>query len=166
MHLRESKKSNLVVFGLSALVPEEESLQLEEVLANLFETTGVKLRPKEDFEIIRKKPLFIRFANQDNRDCILQNSWKLKKIVEYKNISISPDLTRKQLEEEAELKEEVEKRNKFMKENNPEEAKHFFWKLAGLKGQRYLEKVEERNQERKKSLKKTMRYRKAKNKER
>ena len=67
--------------------------------------------------------------------------------MEYKKISISPDLTRKQLEEEAELKEEVEKRNKLMKENNPEEAKHFVWKLAGLKGQRYLEKVEERNQE-------------------
>ncbi len=157
MQLRESKKLNLVVDGLSALVPEGESLQLEEALANLFETTGVKLRPKKDFEIIRKQPLIIRFANQDNRDCILRNSWKLKKIVEYKNIFISPGLTRMQREEEAELKEEVEKRNKLMRENNPEEAKHFFWKLSGLKGQRYLEKVEERNQEIKKSKKKMMR---------
>jgi len=151
MQLRESKKLNVIVFGLQALNAVEESVQIDEILTNIFETIGFKLRPVEDFEIIRsdwkncdQMPWVIKFTNHGNRDCILRNSNKIKNNEKYKNVNFYPELTKRQLRDEAEMKKEVEKRNKLMKESNPEEAKHYVWKLIGMKGQRRLKKVHRR----------------------
>ncbi len=148
MQLRESKKLNVIVFGLSALNAVEDSVQIDEILTDIFETIGFKLRPVEDFEIIgrvgknpTKTLLVIKFTNHGNRDCILRNCNKIKNNEKYKNVNFSPELTKRQLRDEAEMKKEVEKRNKLMKESNLEEAKHYVWKLIGMKGQRRLKKV-------------------------
>ena len=68
------------------------------------------------------------------RNIILENAKKLPG-KEYKNISIAPDLTKKQREDNNKLRQEVQKKND---ELEGEEAENYTYRLVGQRGQRRI----------------------------
>lgn len=151
IRLRESKRMNLMIFGINepnTTLDDKAKRKLDEdVILDIFEELGYNLKMKDDIKFMSRlgktstRPIVVGFRSQECRDKILNNTWKLSKSEEFKDISVNPDLTPKQLEEEKKLKLEAENRNEEMAEKEPEVAKNFTWKLVGLRGQRLLRKV-------------------------
>ena len=151
IRLRESKRTNIMIFGIdepSFTLDDKAKRRVDEdVILDIFEEIGFKLKMKEDIKFMSRlgksdtRPIVIGFRSQECRDKILNNTWKLSKSTVFKDISVNPDLTPKQLEEEKKLKLEAETRNEEMAEKEPEAAKNFTWKLIGQRGQRLLRKV-------------------------
>jgi hypothetical protein len=56
----------------------------------------------------------------------------------FSDVNIAPDLTKKQRDEEAELKKEAERRNKSLSENDV--SKNLHWVVVGPRGERRLTK--------------------------
>ena len=83
------------------------------------------------------RPFLIGFKNPAKRCEVLDNLVNLKNS-EFQNISIVPDLTRRQREDDKSLREEAEKRNNELSE---EDSGNFQWKVTGLKGSRTLVKA-------------------------
>lgn len=151
IRLRESKKMNLMIFGIEepspALDDNGKRKADEDAILDIFDEVGHKLKMKEDIKFMSRigktstRPIVVGFRSLECREGILNNTWKLGKSAEFKDISINPDLTPKQLEEERNLKLEADRRNKEMTDKEPEAAKNFTWKLVGQRGQRLLKKV-------------------------
>lgn len=153
MRLRESKKLNVMIFGIDEPNPrlndKAKKKVDEDVMLELFEELGSKLQMKDDIKFVARvgkaattRPVVVGFRSQEARDKIMNSGWKLSKSTVFKNVSISPDLTARQVEEEKKLKKEAEARNEALIENDPDEAKNYTWKLVGVRGQRYIKKVE------------------------
>ena len=150
---REAKKNNLMIFSLdeqdSELQPLERKNLDTETVMEIFHTLGCKIDADNDIRFISRvgeyssgkpRPLTIGFKAEDKKDKILKSAWKLAKC-SYKHISISPDLTKMQVEKEKEL---ISKAKDLNSKLTPEEAKNFYWKLVGKKGYRQIRKIRSR----------------------
>ena len=164
LSLRESKRSNIMVFGIkdpnSELGDNAKKKVDEDSVLELLQELGFKLKMKEDIKFLSrvgkasaKKPIVVGFRSQVVRDKILNSAYKLGESTFFKDVSISPDLTTRQLEEDKRVSREAEAKNKEMMENESNEAKNFIWKAVGQRGQRYLKKVALTNAEKEKSKK-------------
>jgi hypothetical protein len=85
----------------------------------------------------RGRPIIMGFYNKSTRD-------KLIKVELPEDISVGPDMTKKQREEEAEIWKEMEEKNKSRTEEQV--TKNLFWRLVGPKGERRLILGPARNQ--------------------
>jgi hypothetical protein len=149
---RSSKRKNIVVYGIA----ESDSPQVEERrnddttnILSVFKTMKLSIKA-EDIKFISRlgekvkegetRPLLIGFKDQDTRDSILQNVRKLAN-TSHSKVSIVPDLTLKQRQEDKRLLGEKEQRNEKLPE---EDAKKWEWKLVGPAGERRLVKVKKK----------------------
>ncbi len=153
---REAKKLNLVIFSLdeqdSELRPLERKQLDTETVTKIFQDLGCQIDAENDIKFIsrvgeyvsnKSRPLTVGFKAEDKKDKILKSAWKLAKS-RYKHISISPDLTKMQVEKEKEL---IGKAKDLNSKLTPEEAKNFHWKLVGKKGQRQIKKIWKKTEE-------------------
>jgi hypothetical protein len=77
----------------------------------------------------RGRPLIIGFYNKATRDRIVKAELP-------EDITVGPDMTKKQREEEIEIWKEMEDKNKSRTEDQV--AKNLYWRLVGPKGERRL----------------------------
>jgi hypothetical protein len=77
----------------------------------------------------RERPVVLGLYNQALRDKVLKANYS-------ENISIGPDMTKKQREEEAEIWLELDQKNK--NRTAEQVAKNLMWRLVGPKGDRRL----------------------------
>lgn len=87
------------------------------------------------------KPLLVGFRDKSKRDEILRNSYKLYELG--LEVSIVPDLTLLQREEEKKLRVEAKKLNEQMEE---QESLNYEWKLVGMKGEKSLVRVKKKQE--------------------
>ena len=90
------------------------------------------------------RPLVCGFWDERDRNKILRNAWKLEG-TDFENVSICPDLTRKQREEEADMRKEADRRN-AEELTEEDQAKNLRWAAVGDRGQRFLVKTTAREQ--------------------
>ena len=83
------------------------------------------------------RPHVVGFRSVEVQASVLANCRKLKDSA-YQKISISPDLTKRQRKEDKETREEC---NKLNSELTEEERLNWTWKMIGQKGQRKYIKV-------------------------
>jgi hypothetical protein len=155
---RESCQVNLIVHGL-AEPPEDikdgreraaaDNSKVQE-LVNLIEA-GVqvsesvrynkRLGAKKEHET---RPLLLGFRKRDDRDKILSNAPKLARVGEpWDKVNVVPDMTKRQRQEDKDVKEEAERRNNDMDE---EEAKNWVNKVVGARGQRRVIRVSRKDE--------------------
>jgi hypothetical protein len=85
------------------------------------------------------RPLVCGFWDEKDRNKVLRNAWKLEG-TDFENVSICPDLTRKQREEEADMRKEADRRN-AEELTDEDQAKNLRWAAVGDCGQRFLVKT-------------------------
>ena len=137
LKLREVKKRNIIIHGVSEPEGEKsedrkdadinEAVKISEVLdCGIQKNKITKCHRIGKFNKDKTRPLVVGFEDESDKISMLKNAPKLKDLSEdLKKVSIVPDLTRKQREEEDELKNEAEKLNQSLTNN---EAKNFLWK--------------------------------------
>jgi hypothetical protein len=104
-----------------------------------FTKHGVRLR-NEDVKFCRRvgpkgekaRPLVVGFYGYAARNAVLRVDWKEAA----PNMSVGPDLTKKQREEEAQIWKDMERKN--VNRTEEERAKNLVWRLVGPKGERRL----------------------------
>ncbi len=82
-------------------------------------------------------PLLTGFYTEAEKVLVLKNTRKLDS-TRYKNVNIAPEMTKKQREEEKDLKKTVEERNRSLPETDL--AKNLHWTVVGARGERRIEK--------------------------
>ena len=149
---RESVKNNLVFHQVpepKTAPPESRREEDRTAVSKIVESLGVEFNANTDIKFMRRagkykstatrpRPLIMGLKNSTLKDRILNNSSKLADHDSYSSVSIVPDLTKRQRDEEQQLREEADKLNKEM---NPDESLNWTWKVLGLKGQKKLVKV-------------------------
>ena len=136
LQLRERKKNNLIVFGLS----EDESNDLHQLKA-LFSNlgAGVNVDDAQYFRTGRKtgkyRPLVVKLKNPEEKAEVLFKAKGLKNNRVWKGIAITHDLTKEQCQvekvREAELRREAEERNCHLSCEDKS-----VWKVVGGRGTR------------------------------
>jgi hypothetical protein len=139
---RKDKELNIIVHGMEEC--EEEGLSgaekmEQDALAGIqhFADAGVRLQ-LADVKFCRRvgpkgekaRPLVMGFYNQAARSRVLRAD------LSEHGISVGPDLTKKQREEEADIWKEKETKN--LNRTAEEKEKNLFWRLVGPKGDRRL----------------------------
>ncbi len=89
------------------------------------------------------RPLLTGFHMESDKLNLLRVAKNLEDTC-FSDVNIAPDLTKKQRDEEAELKKEAERRNKSLSENDV--SKNLHWVVVGPRGERRLTK-EKKNTE-------------------
>ena len=149
---REARKCNLVVYGIPEAdsnlsnndKKEQDITEFLEVLTEINCATNVKddikiaIRLGQKREDNTDRPLLIGLKKEQVKEHILDNAWRLKNST-YSDVSISPDLTKKQRNEERKMKEKAEEMNSNLDE---ETAKKWVWKAIGQRGKKRLLQVQ------------------------
>jgi hypothetical protein len=151
---RESKKDNLVIHGLFEPDPELRGVDRKnadlESLRFLFEDMGAPVdtseaikfsfRPGQMTEAVHEKPrpLCIGLHSSEAREKILQKARHLAKSRDFYNVSIIPDLTVQQRNEDRDLMKEAEMKNSDMPE---EEKGNWVYRCIGMKGKRTIARM-------------------------
>jgi hypothetical protein len=113
--------------------------------AKIFEALGLRMTEK-DIKFCRRvgekgeesRPLITGFYTEMERSILLRNARYLED-TDYSDVTVGPDLTRKQREEENELRREVERKNEELTEED--KSKNLQWALVGGKGEKRLIKT-------------------------
>jgi hypothetical protein len=87
------------------------------------------------------RPLVTGFYTEWERNELLRNGRYLVDM-DFNEVSVGPDLTRKQRQEEGNLEKEAEKKNEYL--NEEDVAKNLRWTVVGGKGERRLIKTVQR----------------------
>ena len=121
---------------------------------NLFKSIRVRVEEEDvkfanrlgtlsDDAVENPRPLRISFRKQQVRENIFANARLLPKTA-YKNVSIVPNLTQQQREEDKEMRDEVDKLNKDLTED---EALNWKFRCTGRRGERVITKLRIRRQD-------------------
>ena len=150
---RNSKKKNLVIHSIaesdSSAVKDRKEDDINQ-LKDLFTTMKLTIS-EDDISFTARlgtkvddnnRPLLVGFKDQSTRDSIFNNVRKLSKS-KHSYVSIVPDLTAKQREEDQRLRTEVENNNKELTEDDL--SKNLEWRLVGVTGERRLIKGKKRD---------------------
>ena len=144
---REIRKKNIVVHRL----PESEDTEAAnrrswdmDSLHNILTAINITFKSSDTVKFCRRvgessengpRPLVIGFRREVYREEILENARWLND-TNFKDIGITPDLTREQRLEEDELVKEAEKRN--MERTAEDRSKNVEWILVGQQGEKRL----------------------------
>ena len=148
---RESRKLNLVIHSIPEPTSESAELRKKEdsnVLDGILRVFNVDGSVDNDVKFMYRagkkpdnpehnRPLIVGFRDRQAVDFIINNG-RLLKNSPYSHISVVPDLTPRQRQEEDNMKAEVDKKNEEMTE---EEAGNWTYKMLGPKGQRKIVKA-------------------------
>jgi hypothetical protein len=90
------------------------------------------------------RPLIAGFYTETDRSKVLRYGKYLSE-TEFKDVTVGPDLTKVQREEERDLKEEAERKNEELTEDD--RSKNLQWIVVGPKGEKRLIKAVQRERE-------------------
>jgi hypothetical protein len=90
------------------------------------------------------RPLIVGFKKEEDRNRLLESARLLEDTV-FKDVSVAPDLTRNQREEEENMKKEMERRNEKLTQEDRQ--KNLAWAVVGSKGEKRLVKTTVRAQQ-------------------
>jgi len=148
---RELRRKNVVFHGIGELQKEkttwEERVEWDKrSCLNVFKALDLDLTA-EAIKFTRRlgekgqepRPLLAGFYTEIERAKLLKTSKNLENTV-FKDVNVVPDLTKKQREEEADLKKEADKKNKNLSESD--RSKNLQWAVVGPRGERRLTKVQ------------------------
>jgi uncharacterized coiled-coil protein SlyX len=156
MQEREVRRMNLIIHGV-----EEQSNEVrgnreriekdKERCERIFVAMKARTR-KEDIRFCRRigergddpRPMVIGLENEEEKRHVLGRAKDLRN-TRYSDISIVPDLTRKQRNREAKMKEEAEEKNKGLTEE--EKSRNVKWMVVGRRGEKRIIKGVERDQQ-------------------
>ena len=156
---RDSRKGNIVVYGLneppvSIKAGHERQARDKTITADLFDALRVEVQEEDVKYAVRvgklteaaatkPRPLKIGFRNQDVREQIFKNAKNLPS-TPFHSVSIVPDLTDQQREDDKEIFEEAKKMNDEMSE---EDAENFIYRCIGRRGERTIVKMRKTNKD-------------------
>lgn len=148
---REIKKSNIILHGIQEpdinLSNDEKKEFDKEKVADILKQIDCDTIIKEIKMVTRlgkkadqnsNRPLLVGLKNVTCSQKILENAKLLANVDSAKNISIVPDLTKKQREADAKVREEAKTLNNNM---DDDEAKNWLWRAVGQRGQLKLAKT-------------------------
>ena len=124
----KKKENNIIITGMTAQTPNEQSNEAEEAVNKLF----ISLVGKDDeieqknFKVTRFKskivtkpgPILVEFKDINDKKKILQLTKQLKDNEDYKNVYINKDLTESELAVEKRLRVDRRKKNAELTETN------------------------------------------------
>lgn len=140
LRYREEKKCNILIKG----IPEEDNVDpncrkesdsktVQCLLGALDVQVGLsdvrflyRLGKKDDAPDVRRpRAIMVGFKDVSTRDRVLQSSHRARDTTEFRNVYVDPDLTKAQIQDDAEMRREAKKRS----ESGNEE-----WRVKGIKG--------------------------------
>jgi len=150
MEEREARRLN-VVFHKIGECPGDKATGIERMewdkrsCQNIFDELKLSINI-DDIKFCRRlgerkgepRPMVVGFYLEATRSLLLRNAKHLEK-TKYKEVNVAPDLTKRQREKEAGLKNEADKRNERLTEED--RAKNLAWAVVGGKGERRLIKT-------------------------
>ena len=152
----EERGANIVVYGATESVntDEEEKEDDVEIVKRIAEEVGVEVKGTVEVKFRagaktqgRKRPLIVKLSDEGMREAILKKAYLLGRKAGWKDVYVSPDLTKKQREEgkkkERELKEERDRLNDQAKNDGKTGGEY---KVKTIKGERKVVWWEERGQ--------------------
>jgi hypothetical protein len=142
---RELRKKNVIFHGIQEL-QRENSTYKERTdwdrasIGNILRELKVEIK-EEAVKFCKRigeigtapRPLLTGFHMESDKLDLLRVAKNLEDTC-FSDVNIAPDLTRKQRDEEAELKKEAERRNKNLSENDV--SKNLHWVVVGARGER------------------------------
>jgi hypothetical protein len=150
---RDQRKLNLVIHGLEEPSDEiedtrERAEEDKEACGLIFKTIKARAT-KSSLRFCRRigkrgrdpRPVVVGMFSEEERRNVLEKARELQH-TKYKNVNIVPDLTKKQRAEEARMKDEAERRNRDLTEEDRE--KNVKWLVIGKRGERRMIKGQER----------------------
>ena len=154
---REERKNNLLIHNLEEPGPEvrlgKERKEIDiKSLMKVMETINIRINMDVDVKYVRRlgekkdstRPLLVGLTDPSTRVAILNNAAKLAN-TQFSTISLVPDLTKRQRDEDEEVRKICETRNG---ERSGEDL-NFIWKPLGPRGSRRPVKTRiQREQER------------------
>jgi hypothetical protein len=156
MQEREVRRMNLIIHGVDEQ-PEDirgnrERIENDKTRCELiFKAMRARTR-KDDIRFCRRlgeksnepRPIVIGLENEEEKRHILTRARDLRG-TQYCDVSIVPDLTRKQRAREAKMKEEAEEKNKTL--TAEEKQRNIRWMVVGRRGEKRIIKGVEREQQ-------------------
>ena len=120
----EERSSNIVVYGApeSKKNDDEEKAEDAKIMERIAAEIGVEVKGSVEVKFRagaktqgKKRPLIVKMTDEGTREAILQKAYLLGRKTGWKDVFVSPDLTKKQRDEgrkkEKELKEERDRLN-------------------------------------------------------
>jgi hypothetical protein len=154
MQEREVRRMNLIIHGIEEqperIKNSRERLELDkERCGQLFEAMKARMK-KEDLRFCRRigeksvepRPMVIGLETEEEKRHILSRARNLQG-TQFQNISVVPDLTKKQRAREAKMKQEADERNRKL--TTEERNRNEKWLVAGRRGEKRLIKGIERD---------------------
>ena len=151
---REARKVNVVLYGMEEASHnvtqgwKRKELDMEQI-ADMFNQLGLEIAVEDDIKFAARigelktdqqadpRPVKLAFRSVQLRESLLANTRKLPR-TDFARVSIVPDLTELQRNEDKELTEEAEK---LTEELNTEDRKNWEFRCVGRKGERVIRKV-------------------------
>ena len=150
---REARKMNLVIHGVQEVIdeiknPKERMERDLEECSKIVSAMGV--RRKINFRFCRRlgekgrdpRPIVVGLYSEDNRRELLGGARELR-YSKYEQVSIVPDLTIMQRKSEQRLREEADRRNEELSEEDKE--RNVKWMVVGRRGEKRIIKGTERD---------------------
>ena len=151
---REARRGNIVVHNLpeppaDLTAPAKRKEKDQDALMALLADIGININKDEDIKFSvrpgkvsedagsKPRPLIVGFRSHALRDKVLDNARKLKHSNLFSRVSLVPDLTNQQRQEDKELQQEADKLNR---ELESEGNLNFQYRCQGRKGERILVK--------------------------
>ena len=151
---REGKKSNLMLYGLNEPPTSVKGVERKNIdiagVKGMFTEMNVKPETNDEIKfsfrvgeltdkvVDEPRPLCIGLRNTEARDHVLSKAKNLGKSRNFYSISIVPDLTKMQREEDRNLKNEADQKNRDMTED---ERLNWNYRCIGTKGARKVVKM-------------------------
>ena len=149
---RESRRGNLVIYGLTEPANEISDGRMRAAadqvkLQELVDFIGVKVSIKDEVKFCKRlgakneektRPLLVGLKKIQLKELILINARKLAKNDAWKNVYVNQDITRSQREGDVKTRQEADRKNREMDEN---ESTNWLWKAVGRRGHLRLLKL-------------------------
>jgi hypothetical protein len=154
MQEREVRRMNLIIHGIEEqperIKNSRERLELDKNRCEQLLITIKARTRKDDLRFCRRigekgdgpRPMVIGLETEDEKRHILAKARNLQGS-RFQDISIVPDLTKKQRSNEARMKKEAEERNRDL--TNEDKSKNLKWLVVGRRGEKRLIKGVERD---------------------
>jgi hypothetical protein len=150
MREREVRRMNVVLYRVPEL-DDERATGSERIewdkrqCSKIFHAIDLRLK-EDDIKFCRRvgergednRPLLVGLFSEADKDRVLRYARKLES-TKHKEVAICQDLTRRQREEEADLKKEADKRNEHLSEED--KSKNLKWTVVGARGEKRLIKT-------------------------
>ena len=148
---RATRKANIVIYNIQEPAGEtsdqrkaEDRTEVTKIFKVISDSVNVeqdmkfmyRVGEKEKTDQPRPRPLIIGLRKDATAEMILSNCRNLRNS-DYNFISVVPDLTHRQRQEEDQMRQEVNRKNE---ERTEEESENWEWKMLGPRGQRKIVK--------------------------